>query len=210
MLCFADSYFPLSPSYYGYSSQSWIDHVIMPKGVIQNVSSCSMMVRAARRLQVISDNKMRDHVPIRIVIKYDLRAQFRKAGNAAHWDHDKIAEMYQTADGRELFLADINKALAEKRHLIEPHYHAGTANDHDQALLEVLLPIARQHFTSTKAEYKNNDMWRTFSSRRDELMKLRQQHRMEGGDYIYEVLEGLQWCTRELKRLKRSHWASMK
>ena len=99
MMCYVDSLGKLSASYFGKRSESWIDHCCIPQEARSLVKNVSMLTTVARSPQLVPDRGLRDHVPMRVVLAYDLRQMFFPK-NTLLWNHDKIASMYQSAERR--------------------------------------------------------------------------------------------------------------
>ena len=204
-LCAADTFYDLGPSFHSWhGTPSWIDHICLPRSAMATVKSMSMMIMAARRVQIMPDQQLRDHVPMRMVLHYHLQSQ--PSFSRVRWNQDKIAMMYQTGEYREEFLADANSAIFSVLMDMSQVGKMSTVDEHYRLFRVALQPVVEKHFASQKQLYKESAEWQAYKKKRDELLEEQRSLRMEG-DGSQQVREELRFCTREMRRVQRRHWA---
>lgn len=128
---------------------SRIDHIALPTRLLPAVSSCRVIYRAARRLQMIPSRHHRDHLPVRVWVDLEL-GRARPAPRRPGWDHDALVEAVRNGARRDEFLGKVRDALDEDEAALAEIVAGPKVGDRWQALDRVVLRAAEEFFFSER------------------------------------------------------------
>eukprot|EP00959_Pyramimonas_sp_CCMP1952_P193142 4038904-Pyramimonas_sp.AAC.1 len=60
----ATTHYPGPPTYVGEKGSSFIDHILLPREVLQTIERAHILSSSAQRLQLIKSREHRDHRPV--------------------------------------------------------------------------------------------------------------------------------------------------
>ena len=140
-----NSYFKLGPTFYGPTgATSHIDHIFVPQSEREEIVACEVWMRSGRRIQLRPDSKCRDHLPVVIKYKYQLRVAQRQ--KTRQWDQDAMCRCIQTGEGRREFLEALEDKVRTEQKEITCLEEQTTPDEHWETFRNKVCEIAQKHF----------------------------------------------------------------
>lgn len=96
-------------TWYGVHSSSLVDYICLPVGLKDSVQSVGVLRRAARRLQIIPDQRHRDHLPVALSLAYE--RFFPNSELHIRWDFDALLEEARRGGRRPQVLEAMDRAI---------------------------------------------------------------------------------------------------
>lgn len=119
----------------------------MPRELLPAVDYLKVAWRAAKRLQVIPDVVMRDHVPLQLRMRIGWHHQVTAPRcDGQRWDTDALMEALKCGTGRRPFLADLETAARDSLSEIQRLCAQPTPDAAWQALSDLVRDVAARHF----------------------------------------------------------------
>ena len=200
----------ISPTFYGEKSATYIDHFVVPTGLLPRITKLLTMTKAARVLQLFpSQGTLRDHAPL--LLEADVGVPSLQNGTAAMaWNFDAIETALQTPGLRESFLTELNDAMRVQSPAYLGYFESNCIDDGYRTLLDTLLPIAKKHFGrarrapgATLAEHRA--LVRQLLRHRARLRELSEPHAFYDTQ-IRDYTNRIKWEVRRWSRSLRRTW----
>ena len=155
-LAIVDTHFEVGCTWRGPSGAvPYIDHWAIPQGMLAEVMSCTAVVRAARRLQLVSHRSFLDHVPLFMEFKY--RLDVASQAERVKWDTDGIMRCMLGGDRREEVLQKIEERLTAEDSHWSNVVSKGKVNEAwdmvPKAVIEVGLDCFQKKSTTRKPQW---------------------------------------------------------
>ena len=155
-LAVIDTFFPQAgPTFFGDQGCSAIDHFILPHAWLCKVRDVFVAWKYGRTLQLIPDNKTRDHVPIIMIIEYVLEFSVAPS-DSPRWCREKLAKCLQYGVGRIEFLRDLVAAYETHKHEFVACRDDPAPDSHWSIWMEVLTEVGLKHFSADRKPYQDD------------------------------------------------------
>jgi len=150
-LMVATTFYRIEPTFYGSvpSAESNPDHIMLPQSCKDDIESLLVYKTSGRKLQLIPDNRPRDHYPL--VLKLSYRLKVAIPSPVLTWNHNKIAACLQFGVGREAYLKDLELAFWNKN-IAQTHSSGIVVDGHWAAIIAVLKEVGQKHFQGQKKD----------------------------------------------------------
>eukprot|EP00971_Amphidinium_carterae_P175997 3488827-Amphidinium_carterae.1 len=77
-----------------------LDYLCVPAGHLLAIEKCCALWKQGRRLQLINSAERKDHIPLLLVLQYELRFD-KTVRERTSWDYNLLAQALQRGRGRE-------------------------------------------------------------------------------------------------------------
>eukprot|EP00974_Lingulodinium_polyedra_P028604 2755600-Lingulodinium_polyedra.AAC.1 len=122
------------------------DLFLVPAGLLRAVKNCWVDWALGRRLQLIPDQRPRDHVPIKMYVHYSLGFP-EKGASRATWDLEKLGLALQTGVGRWDYLAELESSFEQEKGALAKHAEERAPDAHWARWMAILQKVGLKHFS---------------------------------------------------------------
>lgn len=200
-----DTLYLIGPTYFGERHGSNIDHVCIPTSATSCIDKFLVPWRSQRRVQAFRTRGVRDHVPLLLDLRWELRYQAKV--RSTRIDRDKLMKGWMTGYKRDDYLRELEHAIDDRRDEFDScatHYTPDAHWGHLVAAMKQALGAVY------KQDDGKSDEYRGLASQRRELLQhraqLREQLREATEDEVDTVQLELTLMGRRCKRLRQRQW----
>ena len=149
-LSFINTFWSTGDTFYGPSGhKSRIDFTGAPLEFRALVKRCHIWYKAGKKLQIITDTRIRDHAPVIIEFKIDKTACQHPANKAQDtWDADALSRCLQDGQGRKEFLDDLQKRSEEEQEERDKAKEEPATDRHWSIIVKAIQETGSKHFSS--------------------------------------------------------------
>mmetsp|Transcript_28610 Transcript_28610/g.62243 ORF Transcript_28610/g.62243 Transcript_28610/m.62243 type:complete len:432 (-) Transcript_28610:274-1569(-) len=115
-LALATTWFYSDPTFYGPSSQTWVDHVLLPTAAMALVEHCAAATGLGDSIQLVPLARRCDHRPVELRLRYTLRHPQASATPPTctdRWDPERVAQLRRNSQLAARFAATVDAWLSQ-------------------------------------------------------------------------------------------------
>eukprot|EP00971_Amphidinium_carterae_P352296 6492533-Amphidinium_carterae.1 len=120
-----------------------LDYLCVPAGHLPAIEKCCALWKQGRRLQLINSAERKDHIPLLLVLQYELRFD-KTIRERTSWDYNLLAQALQRGRGREEFLSSLDARCVGLS--VSSAIDAVNVDQHWHVVSEKLQAVAKEHF----------------------------------------------------------------